>query len=124
MPAQPIRFVLAGGLATASHWGSMALMVSLGSQPTTATAIGSLIGAMINYILQRSITFRVNTPHLSTILRYLGIIAITWLANLMLFLTFFQLSNLSVLQAQVITTAIVAGMNYILFKRLVFNARS
>lgn len=121
LSAQPIRFALSGGLATTSHWGSMAFMVSMGALPATATAIGALIGAAINYALQRSITFQSNTPHGATILRYLGACTLIWLANLVLFLVLHHTTQLSPLFAQGITTFTLAFMSYFLFKRIVFN---
>lgn len=50
--AQVIRFLLSGGVATFIHWAVMGLFVSLGEQPTFATAIGALLGSIFNYLFQ------------------------------------------------------------------------
>jgi len=121
LSVQPMRFALTGGLATTSHWGSMAFMVSMGVLPATATAIGALIGATINYALQRSVTFQSKTPHGATILPYLGVCTLIWLANLGLFLALHRITQLSPFYAQGITTFAIAFMSYFLYKRIVFN---
>lgn len=116
-----LRFSLAGGLATASHWLVMALMINAGAVPATATAIGAFIGAIINYILQRHVTFQSNVAHHFALLRYLGVCTLTWFVNLIFFLVLHRIVLLSPLYAQGITTLTVALMSYFLYKRIVFN---
>ncbi|MCF6235586.1 MAG: GtrA family protein [Gammaproteobacteria bacterium] len=118
---QPIRFALSGSLATASHWLVMALMVNSGTLPAIATAVGAFIGAIVNYILQRNVTFQSNVAHRSALLRYVAICTLTWFLNLAFFLIFYQVFQLSLIVAQGITTLAIALMSYFLYKRIVFN---
>jgi len=118
---QSIRFILSSGFATASHWFVMAIMIVAGVDPTMATAGGALIGAIVNYFLQREITFRSNSTHRSTLLRYIAVCAIIWLFNLMLFFFFYKIALFSTLVAQSITTLAVAFISYFLYKGIVFN---
>ena len=118
---QLIRFVLSGGLATASHWLVMAFAISLGVIPVVATAIGAIIGAVVNYILQRNVTFQSNTPHRSALQRYLIVCLLIWAANLFFFFILYHISLLSAVYAQGITTFVVAFMSYLLFKKVVFH---
>ncbi len=118
---QPMRFALSGGLATASHWLVMALMINVGTLPATATAVGAFIGAVVNYILQRNVTFKSNAAHRSTLRRYFAVCTLLWVANLLFFSIFHHAILLSAMYAQGITTLVVALMSYFLYKRIVFN---
>ena len=121
---RPIRFAFSGGLATASHWLVMALMINAGTLPAIATAVGAFIGAVVNYILQRNVTFQSNAAHRSTLRRYIAVCTLTWLANLLFFFFFHHITLLSAMYAQGITTFVVALMSYFLYKRVVFNDQS
>jgi hypothetical protein len=48
-----VRFVIAGGVATAVHWAVMAAGVACGIDAVAATAGGAAAGAAANYTLQR-----------------------------------------------------------------------
>lgn len=118
---QPLRFVLSSGLATTSHWSVMAMMIIAGVAPTVATAVGALIGAIANYFLQRKVTFRNNSPHHTTLPRYIVACTVIWLLNLIFFFIFYQIALLSTVVAQGTTTLAVALISYFLYKRVVFN---
>lgn len=106
-----------------THWLIMAFMVNAGTSPPTATATGGLIGAVVNYILQRKVTFRSNAAHGSILLRYLGVCTLIWFANLAFFLVFYRIALFSSVYAQGFTTFSVAIMSYFLYKRVVFHVR-
>ncbi len=118
---QQMRFALMGGLATVLHWLVMALMVNIGNTPIIATATGALIGAMANYVLQHSVTFKTNESHASVVPRYISVFMMTWVANLLIFSLLHHTSRLTPMYAQGITTLAVASMSYVLYKRVVFN---
>lgn len=118
---QIVRFVIAGGVSTLSHWSVMALMVFATVMPEIATATGALVGAAVNYILQKSFTFQSIQGHKSTLPRYVFACALLWLANLFVFSTLSRLLGMQIIMAQLIATALVAVLSYWLFKRSVFN---
>ncbi len=118
---QFIRFALSGGLATASHWLVMALMINADISSITATAVGASIGAIVNYILQYKITFQSSTAHRSTLQRYIAVCTLLWIANLLFFSILHHIILLSTMYAQGITSFVVALMSYFLYKRIVFN---
>lgn len=115
------RFIVAGGLSTLSHWLVMALLVFAAVMPEIASATGALVGAAVNYILQKTFTFQSVRCHRSTLPRYLAACALLWLANLLIFSALIRLLNLPIITAQVVTTALVAILSYWLYKRNVFN---
>jgi len=117
---QPVRFTLVGGLATVSHWLVMALAINLGAMPAMATAIGAVIGALVNYILQRNVTFQSNNSHRTALRRYLIVCLLIWGANLFIFFTLYHIVLLATVYAQLLTTLLVAFMSYFLYKRTVF----
>lgn len=110
----------AGGLATLFHWLVMAALISAGLESTLATASGSLSGAALNYGLQRRLAFPNAGPHRFTLWRYIGSCFIAWLCNLVFFLLLNNVLALPIPLSQIVTTALVAALNYIVYQRLVF----
>lgn len=117
-------FIVAGGFATLFHWVVMASLIKAGIEPFVATAGGSVSGAALNYVLQRSLAFPNAGPHLFVLWRYVGACVVAWLCNSAFFFLFYNLLNLSVLLSQIITTGLVAGVNYIVYKRVVFYEKA
>jgi len=113
-------FLAAGGLATGFHWLVMAVLVGAGLAPALATASGSLSGAALNYGLQRRLAFRHAGPHSLTLWRYVVSCIAAWLCNLVLFFFLNSVLAWSVIVSQLITTGLVAALNYIVYERLVF----
>lgn len=118
-----VRFVLSGGIATALHWALMAVLIHFHGSAVLATALGALAGACANYLLQQRFTFRVRVEHLQTMPRYALVTLLGWLANLALFAVFHAWMGLGVTLAQLITSGLVALLNFALYKRVVFHDR-
>ncbi|PCH97221.1 MAG: polysaccharide biosynthesis protein GtrA [Gammaproteobacteria bacterium] len=118
---QSIRFAVSSGIATASHWFVMAILIVASTTPTVATAVGALIGAIVNYFLQRKITFRSSSANSSTLLSYIAVCIVIWFLNFLFFFIFYQIALLSTVVSQGITTLSVALISYFLYKRIVFN---
>ncbi|WP_227519534.1 GtrA family protein [Marinobacter sp. ANT_B65] len=117
-------FLAAGGLATLFHWLVMAALIVAGLEPTLATASGSISGATLNYGLQRRLAFQNAGPHRSTLWRYMGSCFFAWLCNLISFFLLNNLLALSVPLSQVVTTGLVAALNYLVYQRLVFHEQT
>lgn len=120
---QVIRFLLSGGVATFIHWAVIGLFVWLGEQPTFATAIGALAGSTFNYLFQFYWTFGGRSEHSRTIPVYACSTIVGWGVNVGLFYFLISVIYAGVAWAQILTTAIVAAINFILYKRIVFNER-
>lgn len=120
---QPLRFLISSGLATSTHWIVMAALIYAGSQAAVATGIGAMIGAVVNYLLQRKVTFRSSKSHATAVPAYLLVVLITWCANLVIFISLHHGLAVPTWPAQVITTLTVAVLSYLLYKRIVFNER-
>lgn len=119
--ARPARVVVAGGLATIVHWAVMAVGVAAGIDAVAATAGGAAAGAAANYILQRRALDAGAVRHRRAVPRYLLACAIAWVANLVVFAALLALTAGKIGIAQAVTTAVVAGLNFFLYDRLVFH---
>lgn len=113
-------FIVAGGVATLFHWVVMASLIKTGLEPMVATAAGSVSGAALNYMLQRCLVFPNAESHLVVLWRYAGACVFSWFCNSAFFFFFYNFLSLSVWWSQVVTTVLVAGLNYIVYKRVVF----
>jgi putative flippase GtrA len=118
--AEAIRFLAAGGLATLSHWLTMALLIVTGTAPSLATAIGAVAGAGVNYLMQKVYAFRSANSHGFALPRYVAACVLLWLSNLLLFVLLHRLFTLPVVPAQFLTTAFVAMLSYWLYRHMVF----
>lgn len=118
-----LRFLASGGLATAVHWVSMWLFILLGLNATLATALGATLGAVVNYLLQYYHTFRCQEDHAIVIPDYLRVVLVGWLANLLLFHLLYNYLLPNAAWSQLVTTALVTVLNFILYHRKVFHER-
>lgn len=114
----------AGGLATLFHWFVMAALVSAGVESVLATSSGSISGAVLNYGLQRRLAFRNAGPHRVTLWRYISSCLGGWLCNLTFFFLLNNVLALPVTLSQIVTTGLVAALNYIVYQRLVFHEQA
>lgn len=117
-------FIAAGGMATLSHWVAMSGLVLLGVNPVTATFSGSVVGAVTNYGLQRTLAFPNARPHVEAVWRYALSSALAALLNVLIFFVLQQLGDMPVVPAQVLTTVMVAAFNYAVYQRLVFHEKT
>ena len=117
-------FVAAGGLATLFHWLVMAALIAAGLEPVLATASGSVSGAVLNYGLQRRLAFRNAGPHRVTLWRYIGACLGAWFCNLVFFFLLNNVLALPVTLSQIVTTGLVAALNYTVYQRLVFHEQT
>lgn len=111
---------MSGGLATVSHWLVMALMIKTGTPAFTATGVGAFVGSIVNYFLQRNLTFQSKTPHRIALLRYAFVCLQTWITNLLFFYLLHHIALLNTVYSQVLTTITVSLLSYFLYKRVVF----
>jgi len=123
-PRQLQGFVAAGGIATLFHWLVMAALIAIGLDPILATASGSVSGAVLNYTLQRRLAFRNAGPHRATLWRYIGSCLGAWFCNIVLFFLLNHVLALPVTLSQIVTTGLVAALNYIVYQRLIFHEQT
>jgi putative flippase GtrA len=117
-------FIAAGGMATLFHWVAMSGLVLLGMDPVAATFSGSVVGAVTNYGLQRSLVFPNARSHIEAIWRYVVSCSFASLLNVLIFFVLHQLFEIPVAPAQLLTTVAVAAFNFVVYQRLVFREQT
>ena len=119
-----LRFLVSGGIATAFHWATLWGLIHLQVEAVLASSIGAFVGAVVNYFLQYFFTFKTKRRHKHTILAYIPAVSISWLLNLGLFYSLYGGLFSEPLVAQVVTTSIIMLVNFLLYKKVVFRAKS
>lgn len=103
-----MRFVVVGSIATAVQYlvlvGSVEL---LGWSSVLGSGIGFLMGAIVNYLLNRRFTFRSDVPHTTAVARFVVVLSVGLTLNLALMYLFTHRLGLPYLIAQVLTTGLV-----------------
>jgi putative flippase GtrA len=112
------RFVVyacVGAIGTAAQYAVLIAMVRSGlASPALSSMAGASVGAIVNYSLNRQITFRSNSNPLSTAPKFAVIALLGVLANGLCMKFFATNLGLNYLIAQLVTTALVLGLTYLL----------
>jgi len=105
---QFVRFAGAGCVSAIGHYGLLILLVqAFDSDAVVASALGALLGGLINYSLNYRYTFRSQRPHAQSSVRF-ALIAVLGLAlNTVLMWIGVDLLHWHYLLAQVLTTLLV-----------------
>jgi len=101
----------------------MWMLIGTGLNPVLATTIGALVGAIVNYVFQFSWTFSGVGTHHAAIPAYVCTVVLGWAVNAGLYATLISFSVMGLATAQVCTTAAMATINFILYKKVVFHER-
>lgn len=109
------RYVLAGGVATASHYLLMAVLVEARRWPAGAAAVaGAALGALVAYALNRQWVFGgQGVPHGHALPRFLAVAAAGALLNGLLVWCGTVALGVHWLAAQVAATLVVLGFGYV-----------
>ena len=119
-----LRFLVSGGIATVVHWSTLWGLINLQVEAVLASSIGAFVGAIVNYVLQYFFTFKTKRQHKQALLAYIPAVAFSWSLNLVLFYSLYGGLFTEPLMAQVVTTAVVAVVNFLVYKKVVFRAKS
>ena len=115
-------FLVVGAVSTAGHYLIMiGLVQQMGAEPVLSASIGFTAGAIVNYLLNYTITFRSRRPHRSAIPRF-AVTAVTGLLlNALLVAVGVHGAGLHYVIAQVIATGLVVAWSYIINKLWTFS---
>ena len=119
-----LRFLVSGGIATAVHWATLWGLINLQVEAVLASSIGAFVGAIVNYFLQYFFAFKTKRRHKQALLAYAPAVLVSWLLNLALFYSLYGEVFSDPLVAQVVTTGVVMVVNFLLYKKVVFRAKS
>ncbi|MCP3726215.1 GtrA family protein [Paraburkholderia sp. CNPSo 3272] len=119
------RFALyagVGAIGTGAQYAILIAMVRSGcASPAISSMAGAAVGAVVNYSLNRRITFRSNTNPLSTAPKFAVIALLGVMANGVCMKFFATILGVNYLIAQMLTTALVLGMTYLFNSAWTFN---
>lgn len=116
-----VRFLIGGGIATATHWGLMAMLVASGANDLLATTVGAFVGAAVNYVLQHRYTFASSREHSDAIPAYVFVTILTLYLNGFTYRVLNHIAGMPIAASQACTTALLAAINYLLYRTRVFN---
>jgi len=119
-----LRFLVSGGIATAVHWATLWGLLNLQVEAVLASSVGAFVGAVVNYFLQYFFTFKTKRQHKRALLAYIPAVSVSWLLNLALFYSLYGSLLPEPLMAQVVVTSIIMVVNFLLYKKVVFRAKS
>ena len=130
MPIKPlsllrqfITFSGVGAIATACHYVVLfVLVVDAGVHPVTASFCGALVGAIVSYVLNRTLTFQSTAQHRKTAPKFFLIAGLAVMLNSALISILILSVGLPYQVAQVLTTAVLIVVTFGLNKVWSFRA--
>ncbi|MCP3709194.1 GtrA family protein [Paraburkholderia sp. CNPSo 3274] len=121
------RFVVyagVGAIGTVTQYAILIAMVRSGyASPALSSMVGASFGAIVNYGLNRQITFRSKSNPLSTAPKFAIIALLGVLTNGLCMKFFVTGLGLNYLIAQLVTTALVLGLTYLLNSAWTFKEK-
>lgn len=110
---QFVRFGGVGLIGTSAHYLVLLILVeALAQTPVFASSCGAVAGALINYILNRRITFASTRPHREALPRFL-LVALAGLVLNAVFMAAQLGMGVHYLLAQLVATALVLVFNFV-----------
>ena len=121
---QFVAFVCVGAVATGAQYIVLIMLVqAFNVWPIVASDIGLVLGAVINYALNRRFTFASCEPHLKAIPRFAAVAGAGLLLN-SLVVVVLMAARAHYLIAQVVATGAVLIWNFVLNRTWTFRASS
>ena len=119
---QFVRYFISGGSAVLLHWLILIGLVELFAvSPMVATAIGFVVGFLLNYSLLQSWVFETSGNHRLFLMRYVVVTCITFVLNMGLFWLLYESMSINYSIAQVIATGVVFLVNFLINRSFTFN---
>jgi putative flippase GtrA len=108
-----LAFGAVGAIGTSAHYLVLILLVeAFRADPVPATTLGFLVGALVNYILNHSYTFKSAKAHLDAGPKFFLVAIATGLLNSLMLHVGVRYLGQDYLQVQVITTLILFAANF------------
>ncbi|MEN9704134.1 MAG: hypothetical protein RLZZ393_13 [Pseudomonadota bacterium] len=102
------RFLVVGAISTTVHYVVLAAAVELLHRSAVAgSGAGFAAGAVVSYLLNRSHTFRSDAPHARAVTRFVLVLGVGLVLNLLLMQLFVSHWGWPYLLAQMLTTGLV-----------------
>lgn len=116
-----IQYSMAGLFGTIVHWMLFVLLILYNKeQVVRASGIGFLCGAVVNYFLNYYLTFHSDKKHIESASKFSVVAVLLFGINISLMYLFVQLLMIPALPSQILSTAVVLPVGYMLNKYLTF----
>lgn len=114
MIVQFASFASAGALGTIAHYLVLLGLVSIFlAHPVTASILGSLVGAMVNYLLSHHWVFRSKRKHSETLSKFVAVGGLGLVLNAAIMYVLVTIASIHYLLAQIAATGIVLFWNFL-----------
>lgn len=108
-----LRFAVVGAVGTVAHYALLLALVEVaGVDPVVGSVAGFVLGALVNYGLNRTLVFGSDRAHVEALPRFFAIAGMGLVWNALLMHLFVDLLGLHYLLAQIITTALLLLWHY------------
>ncbi|NMG73596.1 GtrA family protein [Aromatoleum diolicum] len=109
-----LRFAVVGAVGTAAHYALLlALVEGVGVDPVAGSVAGFLLGALVNYTLNRTLVFGSDRAHVEALPRFLAIAGMGLCWNALLMYVLVDVLGVHYFIAQVFTTGLLLGWHYV-----------
>ena len=108
-----LRFAAVGVVGTVAHYAVLlSLVEGAGVAPVAGSVAGFVLGALVNYTMNRRLVFCSDRAHVEALPRFfaIAVVGLVWNAVLMYFLS--SVVGLHYLLAQVLTTGLLLFWHY------------
>jgi putative flippase GtrA len=110
---QFLSFAGVGVIGTSAHYLTLLVLVhGFNCYPVSASAIGFVVGAVVNYVLNYHFTFRSSKHHYSAFIQFFSIALVGLGMNTLVMSVLLQAIGLHYLICQVIATCLVLIWNF------------
>lgn len=117
-----LRYLVAGALATITHFTTLVVLVELlNISPIIATTVGFIFAVGVNYPLQYYWVFNPGSEHQDVFFRYIVVTLCTMLVNAITFWVLLNILNVWYLGSQIASTLTVIAVNYLINKEFTFT---
>lgn len=112
--SQFLLFASLGGVGTLAHYSVLLFCVEvLAVYPIAASLLGYAMGALTNFFLCHHLAFRSSPKRLETAPRFLAVALAGFFLNWIFMWSFVDKIGVQYIPAQVISTALILGFNYL-----------
>lgn len=109
-----LRYAGAGAIGTAAQFAILIALVRLaGAHAVTASTVGAVAGAMINYAVNYRYTFESRAPHARAVPRFAAIALAGIGLNAVVIAAALGILDANLILAQVVATGAVLGFTYV-----------
>lgn len=124
LAAQILSFFGVSVISTLVHYAALIGLVEIGgAAPVPAALAGYCLGGIVSYRLNRTRTFISDRPHAEAGWRFAVVMAVGFALTLGLMKLFVDRLDLPYLPAQIVTTGVVFGWNFVAHKWWTFGER-